>query len=54
MTCPDCQHKTMILKTKDADSKYMGWVKCSQDNCAYGDAFENFRAAFAAAKRANG
>jgi len=44
MTCPQCKYETMTLKTKDADSKYMGWVKCAKNGCSYEDSFEAFKA----------
>lgn len=44
MNCPDCNHP-VIRKTKDIDSKFMGWVECSEDNCNYEDSFANFKAA---------
>jgi len=42
--CPDCGHGQMIRKTKDVDSKFMGWIKCAKNGCSYEDSFEAFKA----------
>lgn len=42
MICPACQNPTMIRKTKDATSKYMGWIKCARNGCSYEASFESF------------
>ena len=50
--CPTCGCSRMIRKTKDADSPFLGWVECSDDACAYEASFDDFRSAYAAARRA--
>lgn len=42
LTCPDCGHKTMVRKTKDIYSRYLGLVKCMAGACTYEANFEDF------------
>ena len=47
--CPGCGHGQMIRKTKDVDSKFMGWVECPVESCTYEASFVDFRTAITAA-----
>lgn len=44
LKCPNCGHKPMIRKTNNATSKYMGWLKCTGDNCQYEESFDSYMA----------
>jgi ssDNA-binding Zn-finger/Zn-ribbon topoisomerase 1 len=44
VNCPDCG-QPLVRCTKDIDSKFMGWVKCSNAGCANESSFADFKAA---------
>jgi hypothetical protein len=44
VNCPDCG-QPLVRCTKDIDSKFMGWVKCSNVGCANESSFADFKAA---------
>jgi ssDNA-binding Zn-finger/Zn-ribbon topoisomerase 1 len=44
VNCQNCG-KPMVRTTKDLDSKFMGWVKCSGVGCANAMTFLEFKAA---------
>lgn len=50
--CPDCGGKWVINKTKDAGSRFLGWVECEDEACPYEASFDDFRAKSAASRRA--
>ena len=40
--CPQCRRHTLVRKTRDAGSPYLGWVACTGPKCPYGDALKNY------------
>lgn len=50
--CPLCGYSQVMVRAKDENSSTRDWVTCGKDTCTYAASFNDFRAQWAADRKA--